>query len=190
MKRRVGLIGLSLFLAGVVLASLVYVPASAGDRLKAVPAQAHIVYNNQNPDWFLSFFPMLGKGEDDFSDVWKAHFHALEESPLLVATVPLGGRSTRDTWVAVSELSGANALALRWRLMFFPPDGIHRVRSYAVWSVWKLEHPAVPAWATVRLAITEGLLICSISADSHDIYYLLDTLDGRVASLAGSRRPL
>ena len=33
----------------------------------------------------------------------------------------------------------------------------------------------------------DGLLICSISDDSHDIYKLLDTFDGRTASLANSR---
>ena len=175
-------------LTGVFFVSLFYIPSVVGNRLKAVPRHAQVVYNNKNPDWFLSFFPMDGNFDGEFSKVWMSNFEMLEKRPLLVATVPLGGRGGRDTWVAVSELSGFDALLLRWRLMLFPPKEITAVRSYATWPVWQMDHSSLPAWATVRLTITEGLLICSISDDSHDIYYLLDTLDGRSASLADPRR--
>ena len=116
----------------------------------------------------------------------RSWLQGLEKHPLAVATVSLDGEMGRDTWVAVSKLGSPAAFALRWRLMVAPPEGVAPVRPYAAWSVWKLEHPSVPAWARVRFSITEGLLICSISGDSHDIYKLLDTADGRSISMAES----
>lgn len=116
----------------------------------------------------------------------RSWFHGLETYPLAVATVPFGGREQRDTWVAVSELGASAAVALRWRLMLFPPEGVSPARPYATWPIWKVEHSSIPSWLQVRVSITEGLLVCSVSGDSHDIYRLLDTADGRAASLADS----
>lgn len=186
MKRRVGVVGLSLLLAGVTLSSLQVSPVRTQNRLSAVPAHAHMVYNNKDPDWFLSFFPMFGEMNDDFSNHWKNNFHALENYPLAVATVPFGGLEQRDTWVAVSELGASAAVALRWRLMLFPPEGVSPARPYAVWPVWKVENPSIPSRLQVRISITEELLICAVSGDSHDIYKLLDTADGRAVSMANS----
>ena len=177
----------SVLLLSVTLFSLLFTPSAAQNRLRPIPVHAQLVYNNQNPDWFLSFFPSFGKMDDGFSKHWKKKFQTLEKNPLAVATVPFNGREGRDTWVAVSELGGPTALLFRWQLLLFPPEGVTPSRAYAVWPVWKLEHPALPAWARVRFALTDGLLICSISDDSHDIYKLLDTLDGRAASLANRR---
>lgn len=224
MKRFVVLTLLSLLLAAVVLSSLLMIPASSQNRFRPVPAHAQLVYNNKNPDWFLSFFPMLGsreprqaqnfpslgKSDGKFSNPWKKSFQTLENDgelaprsavlqrswfqrlekcPLTVATVAFGGRDGRDAWVAVSELGGPAALALRWRLLLFPPEGVAVSRPYAAWPVWTFEHPSLPPWARVRFTLTDGLLICSISTDSHDIYKLIDALDGRAASLADQRRP-
>ncbi len=202
MKRNIIITLLSLLLAVVTIASLLFTPSAAQNRLRPIPAHAQLVYNNQNPDWFLSFFPTLGSREPRqaqsfpsfgkmdgiFSKHWKKKFQGLEKFPLAVATVPFNGREGRDAWVAVSELGGPTALLFRWRLLLFPPEGVTPSRAYAVWPVWKLEHPALPAWAQVRFALTDGLLICSISDDSHDIYKLLDIFDGRAASLADRRK--
>ena len=179
---------LSLLFATVTIASLLFASSSAQNRLRPIPAYARLVYNNETPDGFFSFFPMLGKMDDDFSKHWKKNFQVLEKRPLTVATVPFHGREGRDTWVAVSELGGPSALLFRWRLLLSPPEGVSPVRPYAVWPVWKLEHPSVPSWAHVRFSLTDGLLICSISDDSHDIYKLLDTLDGRAVSMASRRK--
>jgi len=203
MKRRWVLSLLSLLLAAVTIGSLLFAPARSQNRFCPIPAYAHLVYNNESPDWFLSFFPTLGshcmaagelfpnigKKSDDFSKVWKKSFQTLEKSPLAVATVSFSGRDRRDAWVAVSELGGPTALFFRWRLLLFPPDGVKPVRPYAAWPIWKLEHPSIAGWARVRFSLTDGLLICSISEDSHDIYRLLDTLDGRAESLANRRNP-
>ncbi len=221
MKRNIIITFLSLLLAAVTIASLLFTPSAAQNRLRPIPAYAQLVYNNESPEGFLSFFPTLGKTGADFSNPWKKNFQTLEEDgalaprsavlqrswfqglkknskpqrswlekrPLAVATVPFNGREGRDTWVAVSELGGPVALAMRWRLLLFPPEEVSSARAYAAWPVWKLEHPAIPAWARVRFALTDGLLICSISDDSHDIYKLLDTFDGRAASLAKRRNP-
>jgi hypothetical protein len=105
-------------------------------------------------------------------------FRTLEKSPLALAVAPLDGRDRRDTWVVVGA-SGPRTVLLRWRLKFFPPAGVQAVRSYGAWPVWQYNDPVLPAWMRVRFSVAEGLLICSISDDSHDIYYLLDTLDGR-----------
>ena len=202
MKRLWVLVVLSLLLAAVTIASLLFAPPTAQNRLRPIPAHAQLVYNNQNPDWFLSFFPSVLAGGSDATEMygeilrpnavgsegWKKKFQGLEKKPLTVATVPFNGREGRDAWVAVSELGGPAALLFRWRLLLFPPKGISPSRPYAVWPVWKLEHPSLPAWARVRFTLTEGLLICSISDDSHDIYKLLDTLDGRAVSLANPRK--
>ena len=188
MKRRGLFVGLGVLLVGVTVCSLLLGSSSAQSRLAALPVHAQVVYNNETPDWFLSFFPMFGVSEDEFSRHWNEHFRALENLRLAVATVPFGGRERRDTWVAVSELGGSAALALRWRLMLFPPDEVVSVRPYAVWSVWRFEHASLPAWAKVRFSITESLLICSISTDSHDIYRLLDAADGRAESKLNRRR--
>ena len=180
---------LSLLLVAVAVFSLLYAPVHEQNRLRPIPAYAQLVYNNESPDGFLSFFPTLGKLDTDFSKHWKKSFQTLEKSPLAVATVPFNGREGRNAWVAVSELGGSTALAMRWRLLLFPPEGVSSVRPYAVWPIWKLEHPAIPSWARVRFALTDGLLICSITDDSHDIYKLLDTVDGRAVSMANRRNP-
>jgi hypothetical protein len=182
--KRIALIAVPALLTGAVtIGSLLLTPAATQSRLTAVPAHAHVVYSNKDPDWFLSFFPTLGKTNDEFSNAWKESFQPLETAPLIVATVPFAGREQRDTWVAVSELGGPAATALRWRLSLFPPKGVSPARSFAVWPVWKFEHPSLPSWARVRFSITESLLICTVSADSHDIYRVLDVADGRSVSL-------
>lgn len=196
MKRRVAWVGLSLLLAVVMIRSLLLTPSATQSRLTAIPSFSHLVYNNESPNGFLSHFPTFGKNGDEFSNAWKTNsvgaqnfFQTLENRPLAVATVAFGGRTKRDSWVVVSELGGSAALALRWRLLLFPPEGVSTSRPYAVWPVWSFEHPSVPDWARVRFSVTESLLICSISNDSHDIYRLLDAADGRVASFEDTRRP-
>jgi hypothetical protein len=194
MKRNIIIPFLSLLLATVTIGSLLMAPSRAQNRLQPIPLYAHLVYDNENPDWFLSFFPSIGKTNNDFtaagginSKVWKKSFQGLENYPLAVATVPFSGREGRNAWVAVSQLGGPAALALRWRLLLFPPDGVAATRPYAAWPVWSFEHPSFPSWARVRFTVTDGLWICSFSADSHDIYKLIDTFDGRAASLADRR---
>lgn len=169
---------LTVLLALSVIGWIFYISPSALETLKPVPAHAQIVYRSAKPGWFLSFFPTLGKTDNGFSRHWKKYFQTLEKSPLAVASVSLGGRDRRDTWVAVSAI-GPRAVFLRWQLTFFPPEGVKPSRSYGAWPVWQYSDPSFPAWMRVRFSIAEGLLICSISDDSHDMDYLLDTLDGR-----------
>lgn len=197
MMRRVLSAVLLLLLAASVIGWILHVPASVTNRARAIPAYAQIVYSSKTPDWFVSFFPILGsfgaaedgvfpsigKTNDEFSNDWEKKFQGLEKHPLTVAAVPLHGRERRNSWVAVSAV-GSRAVGLRWQLELFPPEGIRRVRSYSAWPVWQLDHPDLPAWARVRFSLADGLLICSISDDSHDIYWLLDTLDGRRISMA------
>ena len=193
MKRRRLFIGLSVALAAVTISSLLFTPAES--RLQAIPVHAQIIYSKQSPDNLLTVFPTFGQGDDfatrpegsrvaESAVPQRSWFQTLEKHPLTIAAVPFGGRERRDTWVAVSELGAPAALALRWRMMLFAPEGISPARPYVVWPVWKVEHPSLPSWMKVRFAITEGLLICSVSSDSHDIYRLLDTADGRAASRA------
>jgi len=190
-KRHGLFVGLSLLLAVSTVGSILFAPSVS--RLRAIPAYARLIYSKQSPDNLLSVFPNLGQSADfttrpegsrvaESAVLQRSWFRWFENYPLSIATVPFGGRERRDTWVAVSELGGPAALALRWRLMLFPPEGVSPARPYAVWPVWKMEHPSFPSWVRVRFAITEGLLICSVSSDSHDIYRLLDTADGRAAS--------
>ena len=178
MMRRWTVGALTALLALSVIGWIFYMPPSALQTLKPVPSHAQIVYYSNTPGWFLSFFPNLGKEENRFSKPWKKNFKTLEKSPLTVASVALGGRDRRDSWVAVSAL-GPRAMLLRWQLKLFPPEGIKPSRSYGAWPVWEYSDPALPVWMRIRFSVTEGLLICSISDDSHDIYYLLDTFDGR-----------
>lgn len=151
-----------------------YMPPPARQTLKPVPSHARIVYRSATPE--LSALEPF-----HVSDGWKTagrFFRILEKSPLTLATVALGGRDRRDSWIAVSVL-GPRAVLLRWQLKLFPPEGVKPARSYGAWPVWEYSDPALPVWMRVRFSVSEGLLICSISDDSHDIYYLLDTLDGR-----------
>lgn len=160
----------AVLLALSVLGWIVYVPPSAMRMLKPVPAHAHIIYRSETPDFPAS--ERFGfKTADRFFRIFKKH-------PLILATVPFGGRDRRDTQVAVSAV-GHYAFLLRWRMTLFSPEGIKPARSYGLWPVWQYSDPSLPPWMRVRFTITEGLLICSISDDSHDIYYLLDTFDGR-----------
>ena len=184
MKRRALTTGLGVLTVAAAAGFILHTPARS--RLSAVPSHAHVVYNDESADWFLSFFPTLGKTADNFSKHWKKSFQFLETRPLAVATTAFGDTGNRPAWVAVSELTAAQATALRWRLMLLPPDGISAAPPYAVWPVWRFEHPLLPAWARVRFVITERLLICSVSADSRDVYRLLDVADGRTASLVDS----
>jgi hypothetical protein len=174
MMRRWTIGALTLLLALSVIGWIFYMPPAAVQTLKPVPAHAQIIYRSAMPD--LSVLKQLHD-----SNGWKAagrFSQMLEKSPLTLAAVPLGGRDRRDTWVAVSAV-GPRAVLLRWRLNFSPPEGVKPIPSYGAWPVWQYSDPALPPWVRVRFSIAEGLLICSISDDSHDIYYLLDTLDGR-----------
>lgn len=157
---------------------IVYVPPFARRDLQPVPAHAQLMCRGVMPDRFLASLPVLTSSGAEGSGRWQKNFRALAKSPLTVATVSLGGRDRRDSWVAVSTL-GPRAILLRWQITLFPPEGIRRDRSYGAWPVWQYNDPSLPPWMRVRFSITEGLLVCSISDDSHDIYYLLDTLDGR-----------
>jgi hypothetical protein len=150
-----------------------YMPPATLQTLKPVPSHAQIIYCSTAPDWaVLKKLPV--------SNDWNLPpvGRIMENAPLVVATASLGGRDRRDTWVAVSAI-GSRAVFLRWKLMLFPPEGIKTARSYGAWPVWECSDPLLPAWMRIRFSISEGLLICSISDDSHDIYYLLDTFDGR-----------
>lgn len=157
---------------------IVYIPASALNPLRPVPAHARIVYQNSNPGWFLSFFPVFDKGSANPSRLWDKNLRTLKEKPLVAATAALGGRDRRDTWVAVSAI-GSKAILYRWQMNFFPPKNCQRLNSYGSWPVWQYNDPSFPVWMRVRFSFAEGLLICAVSDDSHDIFYILDTLDGR-----------
>ena len=185
MKRRAMQAGLCCLIATATAHFLFYNSAEPG--LSAVPVYGHVVHRSARPDSHLSFFPGLGKEGDDFSKVWKDCFQGLENRPLVLATVPFGGAGRRETLVAVSELGGSGATALRWRLALFAPTGVSAARPYAVWPVWRFEHPSLPGWAHVRFAITESLMICSISTDSRDIYRLLDAADERARAKKNRR---
>ncbi|MCC7300295.1 MAG: hypothetical protein IT583_04390 [Verrucomicrobia bacterium] len=174
MMRRWTLAVLTLLLALSVIGWIFYMPPSALQTLKPIPAHAQIIYRSATPD-----FSALEKFHA--SNGWKTaerFLQTLEKSPLTLATVALGGRDRRDTWVAVSA-PGPRAVLLRWQMVFFPPPGVKADRSYGGWQIWQYSDPSLPVWMRVRFAVSEGLLICSVSDDSHDIYYLLDTLDGR-----------
>ncbi|NOU35380.1 MAG: hypothetical protein HOO88_01185 [Kiritimatiellaceae bacterium] len=174
MMRRWTIGALTLLLALSVAGWIFYMPPAALQTLKPVPAHAQIIYRSAMPD--LSVLKQLHD-----SNGWKAagrFSQTLEKSPLTLAAVPLGGRDRRDTWIAVSAV-GPRAVFLHWKLRFSPPEGVKPIRSYGSWPIWQYSDPSLPPWVRVRFSIAEGLLICSISDDSHDIYYLLDTLDGR-----------
>ncbi|HNX52640.1 MAG TPA: hypothetical protein PLD51_00295 [Pontiellaceae bacterium] len=187
MMRRWIIYALAALLALSVFGWIFYIPSEALCALKPVPAHAQLIYRGETPGQFLSFFPLLGRTGSDDPGRWRKSFQMLENSPLTVATVPLGGRDRRDSWIAVSTI-GPRAFLLRWQLALFPPEGIKTARSYGAWPVWQYSDPSLPPWMRVRFSITEGLLICSISDDSHDIYYLLDTLDGRRPSAERKER--
>lgn len=178
MMRRWIVYALAVLLALSVAGWIFYIPSEALCALKPVPAHAQLIYRGETPGKFLSFFPLFRKPGSGEPGLWRKSFQTLEGSPLTVAAVPLGGRDRRDSWIAVSTI-GSRAFLLRWQLALFPPAGIKPAHSYGAWPVWQYSDPSLPAWMSVRFSITEGLLICSISDDSHDIYYLLDTFDGR-----------
>jgi hypothetical protein len=174
MIRRGMVAALTLLLTLSVLGWIVYMPSAERRALCPVPAHAQILYHSGTPD--LSVLERL-----HISNGWKTagrFFEIAKKSPLTLATAGLGGRDRRDTWVAVSAV-GPRAVLLRWQLTVSPPEGIKPVRSYGAWPVWQYSDPSLPAWMRIRFSVVEGLLICSVSDDSHDIYYLLDTLDGR-----------
>lgn len=178
MMRRWTIRALVLLLALSVAGWVRYVPSSALNPLKPVPAHAQMVYQNSTPGWFLSFFPLFEKGGGNHSGLWNKNLQTLKEKPLVAATASLGGHDRRDTWVVVSAI-GPQAVLFRWQMVFFPPENIQQLHSYGAWPVWQYTDPSFPAGMRVRFSIAEGLLICSVSDDSHDINYLLDTLDGR-----------
>jgi hypothetical protein len=157
-----------------VLGWIAYVPPAELQTLKPVPAHAQIVYRSALPD--LAVLEKFHSAND--LKTAGLFFQTLKDKPLTLATVALGGRDRRDAWVAVSAV-GRKSVPLRWQMTLFPPDGVTPARSYGAWPVWQYSDPALPPWMRIRFSISEGLLICSISDDSHDIFYLLDTLDGR-----------
>lgn len=187
MKRRLLLTALTLLLAAVVAGWIAYVPPAALDPMNAVPLHATTVYSGDAVNWaLLQALPAtrdLLAGFDPRTDMPGA-LRGLFNGPVTVASVPIGGRDRRDTLVLVSA-AGWRAVILRWRLELVPPPGVGRLRSYSVWPVWQLDHPDFPAWKRVRFTLTDGLFIASISDNSHDIYYLIDTVDGRLPSMAG-----
>jgi hypothetical protein len=181
MMRRVSLFTVSFVLTAVVVCSLLLVPARAADPRRAIPSFARIVFEGGNSERFFAVFPSLGNSEADFSKHWNQIVQGSEEHALMAASFESAGR---ESLVLVSKLSGWDALKLRWRMILFPPNGVSAARPYAVWPVWRLE---TPLRMRVRFSVTEGLLICSISPDSHDIYNILNALDGRAESQATRR---
>lgn len=165
---------LVLLLALSVAGWIFYIPPAMLNTLRPVPQHAQIVCRSTLPD-------MSVLEQFHFSNGWKTagrFFQTLGKSPLAAATVSLGGRDRRDVWI-ISSAVGPRAVLLRWRLKLLPPEGISPARSYGSWPVWQYSDTSLPPWMRVRFSITDGLLVCSISDDSHDIYYLLDTFDGR-----------
>lgn len=165
---------LTLLLAVSVIGWICYIPSSVLNPLRAVPSHAQLVYQ-------CDAFDRAALRNMTFSKDWKnadRFFQSLEKRPLVLAVAPLGGRERRDTWIAVSAV-GPRSVLWSWRLKFFPPDGMKPIRSYGAWPVWEYTDSSLPVWARVRFSVAEGLLICSVSGDSHDVEYLLDTLDGR-----------
>lgn len=180
---------LLLVFAASVIGWIVYVPPQVMNLHQPVPAHAQLIYSSAKPDWFVAFFPMLGKLDGEFSNAWKEKFQWLEKRPLAVARAALPGGGGRDSWVAVSAV-GSRMAVLRWQLTLAPPSSVRALRPYHAWPIWQLDEPALPSWVRIRFALAEGLLICSVSDDAHDIYWLLDALDGHRHSLAdrkGSR---
>lgn len=174
MMRRLPVCLLTLLLFVSVCFWIIYVPPEAMRILKPVPAHAQIIRRGAQPDLYAPEQFRLFAG----SASAEQFFRMFSDRPGITASVDLGGRNRRDTLVMVSP-AGARAFLLRWRLNLFPPEGMKPIRSYGAWPVWQYSNPSLPPWMRVRFSVTEGLLICSISDDSHDIYYLLDTLDGR-----------
>lgn len=174
MIRRWAIGVLTLLLAVSVIGWIRYMPPSVLDPLKAIPFHAQVVYQ-------CDTFDRAALSGRPFSRDWKnadRFFQSLEKSPLALAVAPLGGLNRRDTWMVVSA-PGPRAVLWSWKLKFFPPPGVKPLRSYGAWPVWEYDDASLPLWARVRFSVAEGLLICSISEDGHDIEYLLDTLDGR-----------
>lgn len=167
--------------------SVLYVPPAAVNLRKPVPGNAQIIYSSENPDIEalrrLFSFDLSGIQEPGLAEL----IETLESGPLSVATVSLGGRTRRNT-VVVTGAIGAKSVALRWKLGLFAPDGVSPAQPSFAWPVWKVEHPDFPEWMRVRFAVADGLLIGSISDNSHDIYYLLDVLDGRRPSIMSKER--
>lgn len=157
-----------------------YIPSAMLNTLRPVPQHAQIVCRSTLPD--ISVLEPF-----HFFNGWKTagrFFQTLGKNPLTAATVSLGGRDRRDVWI-VSSAVGPRAVLLRWRLKLSPPEGVSPVRSYGSWPVWQYNDSSLPPWMRIRFSITDGLLVCSVSDESHDIFYLLDTLDGRRPSAEG-----
>jgi hypothetical protein len=175
MMRRVTGAGLLLLLGLSVTGWVIYMPPQLCNPLRAVPAEARLLFHHSDPAVVRPFFQALN---DPAFSVWKEQFPSVENAPLAVAAAPLRGRDRSDSRMAVSA-PGMRALLLHWQLVLAPPEGVVPQRSYGGWPVWKLDNPALPPEVRIRFSIADGLLICSVSDDSHDIYRLLDTLDGR-----------
>lgn len=159
---------------------VLFVPPSARNPMRAVPSFAQVIYSSASPDReALKRLPFTRHGPDLDLIVPGS----LQHAPLVLALAPLNGRDHRDTWIVVSS-AGSRSVWLRWRMNLFPPSGVRRLASYGAWPVWQIDDPSFPSWMRVRFSVTEGLWIASISGDSHDIYRLLDTLDGRRLSKA------
>ncbi|MFA5687725.1 MAG: hypothetical protein WC959_01020 [Kiritimatiellales bacterium] len=154
---------------------MIYVSPAAKNPYAPLPADARIIYSSNAPDF--SVLKQRPSGE-----LLKPVFQILPQvkySSLILAAAAAPGRNHCDALIFVSAI-GSRSTLLRWRMEFFLPDGIRSVHSYGAWPVWEIEIPAnEPPGRRIRFSITEGLLICAISDNSHDIYYLLDTLDGR-----------
>ena len=164
-----------LLTAGVCIGWILHVPRFAKNPNAPLPVDAQIIYSSANPDWAaLKRVPVA----ETLAPVFPL-LQTVEHAPLVLATAPVGGRDRSDTLIVVSAI-GCRALFLRHQLALAPPSNVRQLRSYGAWPVWEITPPSTaPARTRIRFSITEGLLICAISDNSHDIYYLLDTLDRR-----------
>lgn len=183
MIRRVTIGFLSFLLTVSVVGWIVHFPTGR-NPLRAVPINAQLVFHHDQPEAIRPFirssdrlYPTDGAPTASVSQGWKTVLQVFEHGPLAVATVPLHGLGERDSRMIVSI--PRFPLLLRWKLLMNPPANVSLQRSYAGHPVWRLDDPAFPAWVRIRFSIAKGVLICSVSQDSHDIYYLLDTADGR-----------
>jgi len=177
--------GLSIVAAWVLLLSaigwLAYVPPSAQDIYAPIPVDASYVRVDGETDWLTALrnpLAELGFQAVKLQADKEPLYRWILGQELAVAMVPVGGRDRSDAMVLVSRL-GFRALPLRWHCTLMPPDGVSRIRSYAGRPVWELERQQ---HLYTRFTLSEGLLIAVFSEDSHDIYRMIDTLDGRYPS--------
>lgn len=193
LKQRIQTVPLILLLAGFSLWQAFVQPFQPGAVRKAIPAKATSTYRadtltelltspvvlqlNQALPFDQSLQRLLQENKNMHSWMRK-----LAPSEIVVASIPSAYSESGKSWAAVSWV-GWRSPWIRWQLQACRSGELTQIGHHSVWPVWQWKRTDIPDSPPILFALTDNLMVASLSNNAEDLVLLLDTYDKRVRSI-------